>query len=158
MKKIVFLVIMLIVISISISWCFSSWYFSFYYKGVLKGYIGKEEYFDENGFQDYTDYCKYYYEESNNLFPKSDIYSEVKKEDIENIRSYFINFKSWMDSADRDDEYDFDDSCISEWDYFYIQTKEGNPIGDSTYEKFDNYSMYFYDTESATLFYIHSNI
>ena len=63
-----------------------------------------------------------------------------------------------MDAADRTEEYDFDDSCISAGDYFYIKTKEGEAIGNSKYEKFDDYYVYFYDTELATLFYIHSNI
>lgn len=152
MKKIVYSVVLLIGMTICISGCYS-----FSDKGVLKGYIGKDEHFDKEGFQDYTDYCKYYYEKSNNLFFKNDTYSELKEEDIENIRSYFTNFESWMNAADRVDEYDFDNSCISEGDYIYIKTKEGEPIGNSNYKKFDNYSVYFYDTESSTLFYIHSN-
>lgn len=153
MKKIVLSVIVLIGVIICISV-----YSSLENKEVLKGYIGKEEYFDKNGFQDYTDYCKYYYNESNNLFVENDKYSLVKMEDIENIRSYFTDFESWMKEANRDNEYDFNDSCISEGDYIYIKTKEGKSIGDSIYKKFDDYSIYFYDVESATLFYIHTNI
>lgn len=153
MKKIVLSVIVLIGVIICISV-----YSSSENKEVLKGYIGKEEYFDRNGFQDYTDYCKYYYNESNKLFLENDKYSLVKMEDIENIRSYFTNFESWMKEANRDNEYDFNDSCISEGDYIYIKTKEGKSIGDSIYKKFDDYSIYFYDVESATLFYIHTNI
>ncbi len=30
---------------------------------VPKGYINAEEHFDTEGFQDYTDYCKYYYQD-----------------------------------------------------------------------------------------------
>ncbi|MEG2290727.1 MAG: hypothetical protein RSA29_14685 [Clostridium sp.] len=153
MKKIVYSAILIIGMIIFINGCSS-----FSDKAVLKGYIDKDEYFDKDGAQDYTDYGKYYYKESNNIFLKNDIYSLVKEEGIENIRSYFTNFKSWMDAGDRTDEYDFDDSCISEGDYIYIKTKEGKSIGDSKYKKFDNYTIYFYDTESATLFYIHSNI
>lgn len=153
MKKIIYSIPILIWLNVCIIGCSS-----FSDKLIFKGYIDKEEHFDKEGFQDYTDYCKYYYEYSNNLFLENDIYSVVTNEDIENIRSYFTNFKSWMDTADRADEYDFDDSCISEGDYIYIKTKEGEQIGNSNYKKFNNYSIYFYDTESATLFYIHSNI
>ena len=149
MKKIVYSIVMIIGMAICISGCSS-----FSDKAILKGYIDKEEYFDKEGFQDYTDYCKYYYEESNNLFLESNIYSVVTKDNIENIRSYFTNFESRMDSS----EYDFDDSCISEGDYIYIKTKEWESSGDSKYTKFADYTVYFYDTESATLFYIHSNI
>lgn len=153
MKKILYSIVMLIGIAICIGGCS---YFSD--KAVLKGYIDKEEHFDKEGFQDYTDYCKYYYEESNNLFLESNIYSVVTEDNIENISSYFTNFESWMDVSDRTDEYDFDDSCISEGDYIYIKTKEWESSGESRYPKFDDYTVYFYDTESATLFYIHSNI
>ena len=31
--------------------------------GVPSGYTKAEEHFDPNGFQDYTDYAKYYYED-----------------------------------------------------------------------------------------------
>ncbi len=39
-----------------------------------------------------------------------------------------------------------------------IETKEGKPIGDSFYGKYDNYSVYFFDTDSCVLYYLHSNI
>ncbi|MBB6715530.1 hypothetical protein [Clostridium gasigenes] len=153
MKKIIYALVLLIGLIICLSGCSSP-----SDKGILNGYISKDEHFDKDGFQDYTDYCKYYYDASSDLFLENDIYSTVKEDDIENIRSYFTNFASWMDTADRAEEYDFDDSCISEGDYIYIKTKEGEAIGSSNYKKFDNYYVYFYDTQSATLFYIHSNI
>lgn len=153
MKKIIHILILLMAIIMCLSGCFS-----FSDKEILSGYISKDEHFDKSGVQDFTDYCKYYYDASFDSFSKSDTYSMVKEDDIENIRSYFDNFESWMTSADRIEEYDFDDSCISVGDYFYIKTKEGEAIGNSEYEKFDNYSVYFYDTQSSTLFYIHANI
>ena len=54
--------------------------------------------------------------------------------------------------------YDFDTSIITEGDYVRIETKEGEEIGDSTYGKYDNYSVYFFDRETLTLYYIHNNI
>ena len=62
-----------------------------------------------------------------------------------------------MKTENRLDEYDFNQTCISAGDYVLIKTKEGEPIGDSYYEKYDNYTLYFFDTESLTLFYIHNN-
>lgn len=73
MKKIVSWVIMLIGIITCLNGCS---YFSD--KVVLKDYIDKDEHFDKDGFQDYTDYCKYYYEKSNNLFLENDTYTMVK--------------------------------------------------------------------------------
>lgn len=46
----------------------------------------------------------------------------------------------------------------NEGDYARIATKEGEKIGDSKYQKYDNYSIYFFDTETLTLYYIHNNI
>ena len=56
------------------------------------------------------------------------------------------------------DEYDFNESIINEGDYVKIKTKEGQPIGNSKYKKYDNYNVYFFDSETKTLYYIHSNI
>ena len=63
-----------------------------------------------------------------------------------------------MESKDRLKEYDFDVTKITEGDFFRIKTKEGESIGDSKYQKFDNYTLYFFDTETLTLYYIHNNI
>ncbi len=128
-------------------------------KAIINGYYDKEEHYDPNGFQDYTDYCKYFYNEKyDDKFKKNKLYSQVSEEDISNIISYFENFKEWMNLSNRSDEYDFSESSITQGDYVYIKTKEGEKIGDTYYDKFDNYSVYFYDTEKHTLYYIHSNI
>lgn len=123
---------------------------------IPKGYTYKEEYYDENGFQDYTDYAKYIYP-SQSVIINNDDYKKITKEDIESIKGYFNNFRNWMTSS-RLDEYDFYDSMINEGDYVRIKTKEGEKIGNSQYNKYDNYSVYFFDIETLTLYYIHSNI
>lgn len=126
---------------------------------VLPGYIDKVEFFDEDGFQDYTDYCKYIYDEDGaQKFYKSGKYHFVENSEIDYLKGYFENFEMCMESMGRSAEYDFDDKCISEGDYVYIKTKEGTPIGNSYYRKYDDYSVYLFDTESRTLYYIHNNI
>lgn len=126
---------------------------------VLPGYIDKVEFFDEDGFQDYTDYCKYIYDEDGApKFYKSGKYHFVEKSEIDYLKGYFEHFEMCMESMGRSAEYDFDDKCISEGDYVYIKTKEGMPIGNSYYRKYDDYSVYLFDTESRTLYYIHNNI
>lgn len=135
-----------------------AWYISFD-KAIIRGYYDKEEHYDPNGWQDYTDYCKYYYsEEYDKVFSKNKKYSLVRDEDISNIKSYFNNFSNWMSLLDRSDEYDFKLSNITSGDYVYINDREGEKIGDSYYEKYEDYTVYFYDTEQHTLYYIHSNI
>lgn len=70
-----------------------------------------------------------------------------------NVINYFYNFEQL-----EKENYDFNCNNINEGDYYYIKTKEGEKIGDSKYDKYDNYSIYLYDIESHTLYYIHSNI
>lgn len=123
----------------------------------LDGYTGKEEHFDPEGFLDYVDYCKYYYP-SAEAFAASERYAMVTEGDIEVIRGYFENFAGRMRACSREQEYDFDPACISPGDYFDVFTMEGEPIDSRAYRKYDNYDVYFFDVESCTLYYIHSNI
>ena len=75
---------------------------------VPKGYYEKEEYFDENGFRDFTDYCKYYYNKKyDEEFAKNKDYSYVDEKDITEIKRYFEEFEGWM-LPERANEYDFD--------------------------------------------------
>lgn len=123
---------------------------------VPKGYINAEEHFDTESFQDYTDYCKYYYQDKSAV-EKDARYNRVSKADIAAISNYFAHF--WSSAATNvANAYDFNPDSISEGDYVLIETKEGTPIGDSFYGKYDNYSVYFFDTDSCVLYYIHSNI
>lgn len=126
----------------------------------LPGYIDSE-YYTSGGFQDYTDYAKYTY----NAVTEEDLsasgyFTVMTEADVDNILSYIANFESWVEAVGGEVKagYDFDKTVISEGDYYYIKTKEGEPIGQGTYGKFDNYTVYFFDVELLTLFYFHSNI
>ena len=122
------------------------------------GYIKKEEFYDKQGWMDFTDYCKYYYNDKT-AFENNVRYKQISESDIDTIRGYFDNFKSRMEAGERTDEYDFDINCISDGDYVLIKTKEGSKLGSgSTYGKYDDYTVYFFDTDSCTLYYITSNI
>ena len=125
--------------------------------GIPDGYIDKEEYYDKDGFQDYTDYAKYVYDSKDVIISNED-YKKLKQDDIQNIVGYFEDFSVFMESADRLSEFDFDINNINEGDYIKIKTKEGQKIGNGKYGKYDNYSVYFFDVESLTLYYIHNNI
>ena len=63
-----------------------------------------------------------------------------------------------MKLENRMDEYTFDIASVSFGDYVRIETKEGKPIGESRYGKYDDYNVYFFDTDTKTLYYIHTNI
>lgn len=150
MKKVILSIILIIILG-----CVSFYYIHIKDYAILDGYFDKDEYFDPNSFQDYTDYCKYYYKDKNDKkFINSSLYRKVEIDDIENITSYFKDFENWMRIEERLDVYDFDTNIISEGDYVRIETKDyENPNS-----KFWNYTIYLYDIESNTLYYIHSNI
>lgn len=113
---------------------------------ILEGYSNCEEYYSD-GFQDYTDYCKYFYEESDDdKFKESSYYSVVTKDNIESIKSYFDEFP--YGSMKNGNKYDFETSNITEGDYYCIKNGSNN----------DNYSIFLYDMNNHTLYYIHYNI
>ena len=122
---------------------------------IPKGYISKIEHYDTEGIQDHTDYAKYIYDKT---IVENDNNYKLVQDNMDNIKSYFNDFKSVMESKERLNEYDFDIDSITENDYVRIITKEGTPIGDSTYGNFDNYSIFLFDSETLTLYYIHNNI
>ncbi len=119
-------------------------------KMILKGYYEKEEYFQEYCFQDYTDYCKYFYKNaSDDKFIKNTKYEMVKEENIEGLKNYFNDTRKWMNIEGRSNDFDFNNSIISVGDYYYLDLKESG---------YNNYNLYFYDIETHILYYIHSNI
>lgn len=121
-------------------------------------YDSSEMYYSD-GFQDYTDYCKYFYNnKSVKKFVKNRKFTKVTEENIKNIKSYFENFEGWVDYQEYSDRYDFKLSQIKVNDYYYIIDKEGTPIGTGVYEKFDSYDVYYVDMENNIMYFIHSNI
>lgn len=124
---------------------------------IPSGYISKKEHFDRNGVQDYTDYCTYQYT-SANAFQQDKRYHAISAEDVGTVAGYFDHFEQWMRAENRLSEYDFAPSCISADDYLLTVTKEGQAIGSGFYGKYDHYSVYFFDMETMTLYYIHQNI
>lgn len=128
---------------------------------IPDGYTAKDEHFDPNGFQDSTDFCVYKYDSIDKLKSSEYFgrYKSVSEEDIENLKDYYENFEGWMETCNRLEEYSFDTDCISEGDYYRLLTKEGIKLSDgSSYGKYDNYTLYFFDTETLTLYYIHQNV
>ncbi len=126
-------------------------------KYVPDGYTECKEYYDESGFQDYTDFCIYKYDSADS-FIANKAYSKIGELDIENVKGYFEHFERIMKLENRMDEYTFDIASVSFGDYVRIETKEGKPIGESRYGKYDDYNVYFFDTDTKTLYYIHTNI
>lgn len=118
-------------------------------KYIEKGYYDKIEY-SEGEFQDYTDYNKYYYKAKyDKKFKENKNYTKVTKDNIEELTNYIIKFSTWMEDAQN--IYDFNLESINEGDLFY-QKKDKNT------KEYDYINIYYYDIETHTLYYMHSNI
>lgn len=121
-------------------------------------YDSKETHFGE-GFQDYTDYSKYFYNKDSEIkFQKSKYFSIVKDNDINKIKRYILDFEDFVKYEKYYDKYDFNFEQIKAGDYFAIRTKEGQPIGNATYGKYDDYDVFYYDKEKCILYVFHNNI
>lgn len=124
--------------------------------GSLPDYDGSDRYYSE-GFQDYTDYCKYYFSEDSNIakaLKESKYFRPVTGSDIEEIKSYFDNFEGWVEYEEYKDEYDFEADRIDTSDYFYIENKDTYEKYSDYPDKYSAYNVYFFDTQAKTLFFI----
>ena len=81
------------------------------------------------------------------------------------LLGYIDNFENWVNvTREGDDDnalvvnYHFSRDDIDEGDYLYIYDREGKPIGDGAYSKYDYYNVYFFDSQTTTLYYFHNNI
>ena len=112
---------------------------------IIEGYSNCEEYYSD-GFQDYIDYCKYFYKESEDKkFEENSYYSIVTKENIDDIKSYFDKFP--YESMEDSNKYDFETDNINEGDYYSLRAGSNN----------DNYSVFLYDVNSHILYYTNYN-
>lgn len=155
------LLILIIVLLFSFTGCYSD--------GSIIGSLPeykKKEFYSDDSVQTFTDFGKYTYEDiKKSDFENSEYFSEVNEDDIKKIISYTDNFTDVISSIKKADskadivkKYEFENSIITKGDYFYIKTREGKAHADGTYGKFDNYSVYFMDMDSMTLYYFHCDI
>ena len=115
------------------------------------------------GFGDSTDFGIY-------TFPgaspgESEYFKPVTAESKTELLGYIDEFEQVIDSlrdgdegADLVNNYRFSRDDIDEGDYLYIYDREGKPIGDGAYSKYDYYNVYFFDSQTTTLYYFHNNI
>ncbi|WP_302625762.1 hypothetical protein [uncultured Eubacterium sp.] len=113
---------------------------------ILEGYNACEEYYSD-GFQDYVDYCKYFYRESDDeKFKQSVHYSIVTKENIDEIKKYFSEFPyEYMEDCSK---YDFEINDINEGDYYCLKENSSE----------ENYSIFLFEVKNHILYYIHYNV
>lgn len=81
------------------------------------------------------------------------------------LLGYIDNFENWVNvTREGDDDnalvvnYHFSRADIDGSDYLYIYDREGKTIGDGAYSKYDYYNVYFFDSQTTTLYCFHNNI
>ena len=158
MKKQIALVLVCVVILLSISSCAGP-------EDTVIASLGKyekNEFFTSGGFQDYTDYAKYYYDSVD--FTDNEYFAKIQDSDMDNLNNHLDDFEAWIETYRKGDpsreivvNYDFDRSLIDCEDYLYIETEwfdssdDGNAV-------FASYDVYFFDVQTNTLYYFHNNI
>ena len=120
------------------------------------GEYKSKEYFSSGGFQDYTDYAKYTYEDVG--LSENEYFNKISSDSLDALNNHIEDFEKWILTIKEGEpnnevvlKYDFNSSIISEEDYVYIYD---NP----DYPELGCYDVYFFDIESMTLYYFHNNI
>lgn len=115
------------------------------------------------GFGDSTDFGIY-------TFPgaspgESEYFKPVTAESKNELLGYIDEFEQVIDSlrdgdesADLVNKYRFSRDDIDESDYLYISDRCGETIGEGVYSKYDSYNVYFFDSQTTTLYYFQNNI
>ncbi len=158
--------LILLAIILGICLLVSMMFFGFLYshqKSVISSLADYEskEFYTSGGFQDYTDYAKYTYDNIKiQDLETSEYFTKTTADDIEEILLHIDDFEGWVETCGGElkENYDFDKTIVTVGDFFYIETKDGEPISQGTYGKFDNYSVYYFDVDAQILYYFHNNI
>lgn len=114
-----------------------------------------KEFYSSGGFQDTTDYAKYTYHISEEDLQNNEYLLPVESTDVPQIIAYIEDFEELV-SVSHDfpsESYDFDKAIVSAGDYFYVSNRY-----QESEKAFWNYDLYYFDLESLTLYYFHSNI
>jgi len=119
------------------------------------------EWYSSGGFQDYTDYGKFYYDSVD--FSQNPYFQKIDASHIPILEEHLDDFENWVDLFRKNDScqelvghYDFDRSLIDCEDYLYLES-ESRTWSDG-HTSLVNYNIHFFDTQTNTLFYFHNNI
>ncbi len=125
------------------------------------GEYEKKEFFTSGGFQDYTDYAKYYFNSANAT--ENQYLNKIQDADFAIINTRLDDFEGWIETIKNSEpssevvvNYDFDREIIDTEDYFYIDS-EAHRWSDG-HASFVKYNIYLFDTQTQVLYYFHNNI
>ena len=126
----------------------------------LGGYE-KKEFYTSGGFQDYTDYAKYYFSSAN--VTQNKYLHKIQETDFAVINKHLDDFEGWIETIKNSDpssevvvNYDFDRGIIDTKDYVYIESEEHT--WSSGHTSLVKYNIYLFDTQTQVLYYFHNNI
>ena len=125
------------------------------------GEYEKKEFFTSGGFQDYTDYAKYFFISDNVVDNK--YLNKIQEADFDIINMYLDDFEGWIETIKNSEpssevvvNYDFDREIIDTEDYFYIDSEEHT--WSDGYTSLVRYNIYLFDSQTQVLYYFHNNI
>ena len=125
------------------------------------GEYEKKEFFTSGGFQDYTDYAKYYFNSANAT--ENQYLNKIQDADFAIINTHLDDFEGWIETIKNSEpssevvvNYDFDREIIDTEDYFYIDSEEHTWRDGHT--SLVKYNIYLFDTQTQVLYYFHNNI
>ena len=125
------------------------------------GEYEKKEFFTSGGFQDYTDYAKYYFNSAN--AKENQYLNKIQDADFAIINTHLDDFEGWIETIRNSDpssevvvNYDFDREIIDTEDCFYIDSEEHTWSDGHT--SLVKYNIYLFDTQTQVLYYFHNNI
>ena len=125
------------------------------------GEYEKKEFFTSGGFQDYTDYAKYYFNSAN--AKENQYLNKIQDADFAIINTHLDDFEGWIETIRNSEpssevvvNYDFDREIIDTEDYFYIDSEEHTRSDGHT--SLVKYNIYLFDTQTQVLYYFHNNI
>lgn len=154
-RKVIVYISFLVVCALCLGGCYFTDYFTDEVLASLGRYKGKE-YYTSGGFQDYTDYAKYKYE--NVSLEDSPYLKLITEESIVEFTACLDNFEGWLENISESDPnnevvmgYDFRRDLITDDDYLYI-------FSDPDYPELGCYDVYFFDMGTSTLYFFHNNI
>ena len=120
------------------------------------GKYESEQFWTSGEFQDYTDFGVYTYDSVD--IEKSKCFTKASESNIKILCAYVDDFERWISaSSDQDSpdslarNYTFDRSIMDTEDYFYKYEKD-------SHSKFECYDVWFFDSQTKTLYYFHNNI
>ena len=157
MKKQIALVLVCVVLLLSISSC------AVPEDAVIAslGKYEKNEFFTSGGFQDYTDYAKYYFTSANIVENK--YLNKIQETDFVIINTHLDDFERWIETIKNSESssevvvnYDFNRKIIDTEDYFYIDSEDHTWSDGHT--SLVRYNIYLFDTQTQVLYFFHNNI